>query len=131
MDGIPKILSHPWGYGFGRSAEILGFTNGLGVLTIDTYYLSVALDLGIVGFFLFFSIFIVAIIRAMTRAYSADGEAGYLAPAAITLVNFVIIKSIFSQTDNHPLIFAVLGLIVALIYRFDRSRTGDERAAAG
>lgn len=131
MDGIPKVLSHPWGYGFGRSAEVLGFTNGLGVLTIDTYYLSVALDLGIVGFFLFFSIFIVAIVRAMTRAYSADGEAGYLAPAAITLVNFVIIKSIFSQTDNHPLIFAVLGLIVALIYRFDRSRAGGERAAAG
>lgn len=120
-EGLPKVFSHPWGYGFGHGADVLGFTNGNGILTIDTYYLTVALDLGLAGFVVYFGIFIVAIIRAMPVAYRAKGEEGFLAPATIMMINFVIIKSIFSQTDNHPLVFAVLGMIVALLYRAKRS----------
>lgn len=129
-EGLPKVMSHPWGYGFGHGAEVLGFTNGNGILTIDTYYLAVALDLGIIGFIIYFSMFIIAIIRAIPVAYRASGEEGFLAPATMMMVNFVIIKSIFNQTDNHPLVFAVLGMIVALLYRVKRLEAGKEASSA-
>lgn len=129
-DAIPKIMSHPWGYGTGRGATELGFVNGDGLLTIDSYYLSTVLDIGLIGFVLFFSIFVVATLRAAIRSYRAEGELTFLAPAAMMMVNFVIIKSVLSQTDNHPLVFAGLGMIVALIYRFDRSDAGRDRSLA-
>lgn len=40
-----------------------------------------------------------------------------LIPLTIALANFVVIKTILSQLDNHPLVFAMLGASVALIHR--------------
>lgn len=117
--GIPMILNRPWGYGIGRAAETLGFTNELGTLTIDSYFLSIALEVGIVGFILYYGVFLVAIWQG-TKALLPEGgskETELLAPAVIMLVEFVIIKAVFSQQENHPLFFAGLGMAVALTYR--------------
>ena len=56
--GFPKFLKNPIGHGPGQAAEILGFANGAGVITIDTYYLSILLEFGIVGFFAYFLLFL-------------------------------------------------------------------------
>ena len=116
--GIPKVFSEPWGHGIGQGAEVLGFRNGAGVLTIDTYYLAVALEFGVVGFVIYYGIFFGGILhggRAAFRARSRDTLV--LIPLTIALINFFIIKSIFSQLENHPLVFALLGATVALIAR--------------
>lgn len=127
--GIPMILNRPWGYGIGRAAETLGFTNELGTLTIDSFYLSIALEVGIVGFILYYGAFLVAIWQG-TKALLPEGgskETELLAPAVIMLVEFVIIKAVFSQQENHPLFFAGLGMAVALTYRRIRELKGASK----
>jgi len=102
------------------------------MLTIDTYYLTVALEYGVLGFILYFGAFLFAVGGA-TRYVLApfdrrNREAGFLLPAGICLINFVVIKSVFAQQDNHPLVFMVLGMALALTYRIRKEgapRLGD------
>lgn len=119
--GVPKVFNRPWGHGIGQGAETLGFTNSAGVLTIDTYFLLVALEFGVIGFAVYYTMFGTAAWQAAKASMrQVDRDTGFLVPLAIALTNFIIIKSIFSQQENHPLIFAMLGAVVALLYRMDR-----------
>lgn len=95
-------------------------------MSIDTYYLSVLVDYGFVGFIIYFGIFIAAIFEVARLVISktlrqADEEASLIIPAAIAIVNFVVIKSVFSQEDNHSTVFMILGMIIALSARLKRS----------
>lgn len=119
--GWPKIVSHPWGYGIGQGAVTLGYREPGGLLTIDAYYLTVALEYGVVGFVLYYGTFLTTIGTSakyvLTPFERNDRETGFLLAALICLINFVIIKSVFSQQDNHPIVFMVLGMVIALINR--------------
>ena len=118
--GLPKVFSHPWGYGIGMGAEALDYHNLAGVLTIDTYYLLVALDYGILGFLVYYSTIILVIVFAARYGLVAqpkDRERTFLIPVGIALTAFFIIKSIFSQTENHTLQYQMMGMVAALIYR--------------
>jgi hypothetical protein len=124
--GIPMVLERPWGHGIGRGAETLGWFTPGGVLTIDTYYLLVALEYGVVGFLAYFGMIALAGVRAARTAFDApevNRELGFLTPSAIALANFFIIKSVFSQQDNHPVVFMILGLVAALVYRARQAET--------
>lgn len=127
--GIPMILSQPWGRGMGRGGPELGFTNAAGTITIDNYYLSLALDFGIAGFLLFFAIFFSQLYYgARTVPKIRTMEELLIVPIMIALTNFMVLKSVFSQQENHSLIFLMLGVLTALIYRIQQqSATGVER----
>ena len=118
--GIGKIIANPFGYGIGRGAETLGF-NPFGFLTIDTYYISVALEYGVLGFILYYGMIAVGITHAARRAFqlksSAKSDLPLFVPLAISLINFLVIKSVFSQQDNHPIVYMMLGAIMALCSR--------------
>ena len=128
---IPKILSHPWGYGIGRAAETVGFTDQNDLLTLDSYYLTTTLEFGIVGFVLFIALFGSGIFRAGTTFIRDESDERWmLVPAAISLVNFVVIKSVLSQQGNHPLAFMILGLVCALHWRLMASKPTQPTLAA-
>ena len=57
--GLPKVISHPWGYGIGRGADTVGWYTPGGFLSIDTYYLSVLVEYGVIGFILYFGMFLI------------------------------------------------------------------------
>jgi O-Antigen ligase len=115
---IPKVIRAPWGHGIGQGADSLGYTNLAGVLTIDSYYISVAMEFGVIGFLLYFGMLLVGVVQSGRYMLVAKGrDEMILAPAAIALLNFFVIKSVFSQQENHPLVFAILGMSVALIWR--------------
>jgi hypothetical protein len=116
---IPKALKRPWGYGYGKGGTALGFTNGAGVLTIDSYYLSVLLELGFAAFVVYYGMMLRAAWTASNTVIGSrqDQEIRLLLPMAVALLNFVLVKSVFSQDANHPLIFMMLGAVVALTYR--------------
>lgn len=117
--GIPKILGNPLGYGSGRAADTLGFANGAGVITIDSYYLSVLLELGILGFVVYYALFLRAAWTAakVTIFTPQEREVQMLLPISVALVNFVVVKAVLSQEANHPLVFIMLGAVVALTFR--------------
>jgi O-antigen ligase len=120
--GIPKIISHPWGYGVGRGAETLGFgaTARADTLTIDNYYLDVALDYGVDGFVVYYGLFLITMYycaKTLIILKSAAREVEMLLPIVISLATFFIIKSAFSEENSHPLAFMILGMAVALVSR--------------
>lgn len=120
--GLPMVLKHPWGYGLGRAAETLGYSEG-DLLTIDSYYLSIMLELGVVGFILYYSIFLSAVWKGGRELLSHhDDNTALLVPVMIALINFVVIKAILSQQENHPFAFLLVGVAVALIYQIKRDR---------
>ena len=123
---IPMILSRPWGYGIGQAASTLGFRNPAGVLTIDTYYVAVALEFGVIGFIIFYSIFLVSLLYGLKYLLEAKGRSELiLMPVMITISIFVVVKSVFSQVENHPLIFILLGALVAICYRIKTRLDGE------
>lgn len=121
--GIPKMLAQPWGYGIGNGNEALGFVDSGGFGTIDSYYILVALEYGIIGFILYFGALLLALYLAGKRSISSEplnGEGALLIPITVALANFIIIKLVFAQQDNHPIIFMVLGMLVALLWKIRR-----------
>ena len=118
---VPKLLTNPIGHGTGMSGESLGYAAGQFV-TVDNYYITIAMDYGVVGLIAHFGMFYVAIAYALRYGllyapFSKDKEAGMLIPLGVCLTVFVVIKMVFSQPDNHPIAFMMLGMVVALIYR--------------
>ena len=123
---IPMILSQPWGYGIGQGASALGFRNLAGVLTIDTYYVAVALEFGVLGFLIFYGMFLVSLIYGLKYYLETkDRSELLLMPVMIAISIFVVVKSVFSQVENHPLVFILLGVLVALCYRIKTRIDGE------
>jgi hypothetical protein len=121
--GIPMILSHPWGHGIGQAAITLGMYNPVGEISIDSYFLSLGLEFGVIGFLAFMTLFITSLVYcAEGIVMSDDPEMQYMAPLSISMVNFLISKSILSQQENHSLAFLLLGVIGALYYRYQKER---------
>jgi hypothetical protein len=118
--GFDILAGNPIGHGIGMGAERLGYTNLAGVLTIDTYYLLIALEYGLIGFALYYGMLLLGIGKAgstLLNAREPDRETLLLVPLAISMVVFVVIKSVFSQESNHSIIYMMLAAIMALSAR--------------
>jgi hypothetical protein len=118
--GVPKILMNPIGHGAGNSGMTMGYGEGQFV-TVDNYYLTLGLDYGVIGLATFLAMFMIAAGYGATYGVRAargnDRELSLMMPLAIALSAFLVIKSVFSQQDNHPLVFMMMGMIVGLLYR--------------
>ena len=128
--GLPLIAKNPFGYGVGQGGETLGFRTPSGALTIDNYYLLIALDYGVLGFILYYGTILVAIgygTKAALQQQTLQRELGLVTPLSIALTSFFIIKSIFSQTENHPIAFMMLGMICALTFRLNGRQSPKAR----
>lgn len=126
--GLPKILHNPIGYGPGRAAETLGWYSG-SFLSIDNYLLAIALEYGVIGFFVYFGMLaymIFVMLRfVLTARYPRDYEYSLVIPIAVALSAFLVIKAVFSQQDNHPLIFLMMGAALATMYRASKPMPAD------
>ena len=124
--GIPKVISHPFGHGVARSAEVLGYANGAGELTIDTYYLSVLLDYGFLGlpvFMLLFGLPLWLGFKSFIKARTP--EAQLVGPLVIGLFSFIVIKAVLSSEGNLPLAFVMLGCVIGLIWQQKRAEAAE------
>ncbi len=123
--GIQKFLEWPFGYGIGQGAATLGFSSEEhGMITIDTYYLSILLEYGIAGFIVYYGMFAIAIYEGIRRSlliHSENEDKSFLLPITVSLICFIIIKSVFSQQDNHPVVFMMLGALVALVSTYKKT----------
>ncbi len=117
---FPALLRNPIGHGAGQSGVAMGYGAGEFV-AIDSYYISVALDYGVLGVALYVAIFAIVIGSAVTTILRApatdDREAGLLIPLTTCLSAFLVIRGVFEQPDIHPMIFMMMGMVIALIAR--------------
>ena len=129
--GLHKLMSNPVGHGVGRAAEVLGYRNGEGTLTIDTYYLSLLLEYGVLGLGVFILLFALPGWFGFKAWNEAETEDELLVgPIAIGLVNFTVIKSVLSSEINMPIAFVMLGAVVGLIWRQNRKTVAGPAAEA-
>ncbi|HEY3948379.1 O-antigen ligase family protein [Phenylobacterium sp.] len=117
---MSKIWTHPWGFGSGQSGNAMGFAKG-DFITIDNYFITLLLDYGLAGVILWYGMFIAGIATSVrycvSREYGQRPEAKLLAPLAVCLTAFLIVKWVHGQSDNHSIFFMFLGMICALVYR--------------
>ena len=117
---LPVLLRNPLGHGPGQSGDVMGYGAGQ-FIAIDSYYISVALDYGVIGlisYVLIFALTIGAAVMVMLRAPPTDDrEMSLLMPLATCLCAFLVIRGVFGQPDIHPMIFMILGMIFALVAR--------------
>jgi hypothetical protein len=118
--GWPKIFASPvFGHGSGRSGEVLGYMSPGGDLTIDSYFLTILLEFGIVGFICFFGMVIVAMVQGLRICLTEGSEdAALVGCAAISLGAFLFIKLVLSQADNHSMTFFLIGAIMVFSARY-------------
>jgi O-antigen ligase len=117
---FPVLLRNPIGHGAGQSGDVMGYGAG-DFVAIDSYYISIALDYGILGLALYVAIFAMVIgaaVAVMLRARPTnDREIGLLMPLATCLCAFLVIRGVFGQPDIHPMIFMLVGMVIALVSR--------------
>lgn len=129
--GLPKFFSNPIGHGPGTGGNVLGYTNLGGFGTIDTYYVSLLLEYGLVGFIAFMLLFGAQLIWGLKMYLIAEpGDESFAGPATIALLNFLVIKSVLSSEFNMPLAFVLLGFLFAIAVQ-QRQRLNPMHDLAG
>lgn len=118
----PKILKRPLlGHGTGRAARVLGYWGT--TLTLDNYYLTLALDLGFPGPIAFFGVLIAAGAVALRRAATAPpGMGAVYIGLACALGCFALTRSIVSMTGNLSTLYVVLAAMAGLAAASPRIR---------
>lgn len=118
MMGMPHVLVNPIGHGVGQSGNVIGFSGPSGIITVDSFYLTLLVENGVVGFVAFVGAFLFGVYYAgKTAIRSDDAETRLLMPLAIALFNFIVVKSVLSQQENHSLAFVLLAAVPALMWR--------------
>ena len=116
--GLEKLLNGHLGMASVRVPLLIGFGKDMaGMITIDTYYLSMVLNMESRASLSIYGMFAIAIYEAGRRSLfdiSDNEDRGFLLPITVSLITFIIIKSVFSQQDNHPVVFMMLGASMAL-----------------
>jgi len=116
--GMPKVWKNPIGHGTARAGNTLSYANRGGQLTIDTYYLTLLLEYGVVGFAAFLAMFGGQAFYGIRLYFAASaGEEDFAGPITIALLNFLVIKSVLSSEFNMPLAFIFLGMLTAIAWR--------------
>jgi len=116
--GWPKVFQAPLGHGVAQSGDALGYANAQGVVTIDTYTLLLALDYGPLGLIVFYSFFATAIVPgAKIGLQSRNAESALLLPLSISLIVFLVVKTVYSSEATHAVPFMMMGAMCALIAR--------------
>ena len=119
--GVVIIAKQPLGHGSASSGVTLNYRNSAGDITVDTYYLSMLLEYGVVGFvaFMFFYGWTGWHgFRAFLRA--PPGEPLLVGPLAVGIANFLVIKSVLSSEISIPIALLMVGAMFGLAYQEQR-----------
>lgn len=124
---IPKVAANPFGHGLGMSGGTLGFVSPSGIITVDNYFITTVLDLGVVGLAAFVAMWLTAAATA-ARVYlrARDDEMELAGALAAMFVTSIIVRWVFSQEDNLPLFFILIGMTMALRARAKAADEADK-----
>jgi O-antigen ligase len=115
--GIPAAIASPLvGYGFGMAGIKAGVPGSDGYLTIDNYFLTIALDYGLPALILYATLHVVPVWRAFTAGLRNWEDAVLALGLASAIAVFFVVQSIVSIASNQAV---VLLLCVILLRRTD------------
>lgn len=111
--GVTLAFESPLlGYGSGMAAFTLGLLPGFTRLTIDSHYLTVALESGLPGLVLFSGMLGYLVVRGVRAALLTDGKDGVrIAVIVSALISFAFVKSVLSLTENLDIAFLLMALL--------------------
>jgi hypothetical protein len=126
---LPKIAKRPVaGYGSGRAARVLGYWGR--TLTVDNYYLTLALDLGIPGPLCLVGLFGAVMVSALARARALPQRSGAIFVGLFGCALVVLItRSITSQTGNIALMLMIFAAFAGSMATLRGGKSGASRAA--
>ena len=115
----PWIISNPiTGHGAGLGGGLVGFYNpGSPIPSLDSYIISLLVEVGIPGF-LFFFLMIGFSAILLLRVYILDSEEASSSAGAIAcaLVSFGLYRIALSQRENHVLLFLLVGMGMVVVF---------------
>lgn len=124
-----NLMTNPLGFGTSRAGQVIGYKNLAGVGTLDSGYINLLIDTGIIGFVAFYVMNLTAIFYGLRIAVRTDDkDLQFGAPAAIALTSLLIIKSVLSQPENLPVAFVLCGAVAALHWKSQRVSSQIARA---
>lgn len=126
----PKLLQNPFGYGPANSGDVIGFRTPGGQVTVDSYVLTIMIEYGVAGLFLFFGMLIYSVYKGGRLAVASDSrDGGLVLPLAAALLVYGTVKLVLSQEDTIPLGYVMLGAMAALIWRAKKDAEAKALAA--
>jgi len=129
----PHILDNPIaGHGVGMAGEVINYHQPGGLLTVDSYVLTLLVDTGFPGLLLFAGVLSMAIWMCV-RLYLRDEDrrAAFAGPLACSILAFAFYRLVLSQQENHTLFLVLVGAAFVLA-RSARERADDKvRVASG
>lgn len=129
--GIPKIKHRPIiGYGPGTSGIALDFRSDGVNLTIDSYYLSMALDAGIPGLIGFLLLPTTLVVVAFRRMRRNTPDAPLFLAFCLSGIGFGLVRSTTSQYENINFFHILLGAFVALLLLIKEETAASPELAA-
>jgi O-antigen ligase len=128
---LGRLKDNPIGHGQDSAGAVVGYVNQAGVSTVDSYYIALLMDYGVLGFVAYGAFYIFAAFLAFRTFVRAENEEERLAgPLAISLTSFIVIKSVLMQQENHHLAFALAGMSAAIAWRQELRLRAAAREAA-
>ena len=113
--GLSIITESPlFGFGSGSAAYVLGFTGGGGVLTIDSYYLSVLLESGYIGFIVFIAYFVLIFYLGVKLIKMTPQNSAILLTVMPAIFGYLTIALILSTPHNLNILFLLTVIFLLL-----------------
>jgi hypothetical protein len=130
--GMPKIYSHPWGYGIGRGSDTLQYSGSFSdVYSIDIYPLRLALEYGVVGFLVYYTILFAAFklcAMPMLDGRQKTTEEMLFIPIGVSLLAIALMQIVFALEDNQSVLFVIFGILAAMTFRYAKRRKATTRS---
>ena len=128
--GWPHILSNPLtGHGFPLGATIINWNQGA---SIDSGYLSLLVETGLLGFISFASLLLLPIWYGGRRYFDDLSQAGALSGAlACSVLAFGVNRLVLSQRENHMLLYVLIAVLIVLRYFEAEGASGAGRSGPG
>lgn len=114
-----------FGYGDGMAPMIAGLVSTSGIMTIDSYFLSVAVDGGYLSLILFLLIISVVLYQSIKfGVLGVHPRSFYLSALGASFLSLICVFSILSITDGFGLFWLITAAITSEVSRI-RSDTGS------
>ncbi|WP_164157894.1 O-antigen ligase family protein [Sandarakinorhabdus rubra] len=127
-----QMRKNPFGAGLTSAGALAGTRNtAIDIPTVDSYWINQLVDTGFLGFGCYFGAFLWVAWRSIKGYMKSDHETeDWLAPFALSLINYFIACYVISYDDNNYLAFSVAVAALSILRRKAEREAAQPKAVA-